>query len=83
MSLHRCHGGDTGPRRRAVDMNGAGAALRDAAAEFGASQPKLISDHPEQRRLGRDIDGMPSSIHGEIHGHRVPSLSAAVGGPLS
>ena len=45
-----------GAHRLAVDMHGAGAALRDAAAEFGAGQSELVAQHPEQRRLRLDIE---------------------------
>jgi hypothetical protein len=39
-----------------VDVQRAGAALGNTATEFGAGQPELIADHPEQRRFRRDID---------------------------
>ena len=35
--------------RDAVDMDGAGAALRDAAAVFGAGQSDRLPQHPQQR----------------------------------
>ena len=38
--------GDTGPARQAVDMDGAGTALRDTAAEFRASEPEMIPPGP-------------------------------------
>ena len=40
----------------AVDVDGAGAALRDAAAVLGAGQPELVAQHPEQRRVGVGVD---------------------------
>src|SRR4051812_15812023 len=55
-------------------MYGTGAALGDAAAEFGTCQAKLVADNPEQRSFGRDVDRMPSSIHGQVHCHSIPSL---------
>ena len=35
---------------------------------------KLVADHPEQRSFGRDVDGMPNTIHGKVYCHSVPSL---------
>src|SRR5262249_47724352 len=52
--------------RNAVDMDGAGAALGDAAAVLGAGQPDRVAQHPQQRRVGVDIDLMGLSIHVEI-----------------
>jgi hypothetical protein len=46
-------------------MHGAGAALRDAAAVFGAGQADLFPQHPEQGRVGVDIDLMSFSIDAE------------------
>ena len=37
-------------------MDGAGAALGDAAAIFGAGQADLIAEHPQQGRFGLDIE---------------------------
>ena len=54
--------GDAGPRRRAVDMHGAGAAQRGSAAEFGAGHAKHIAQHPKQRRVGVDIDAVCGSV---------------------
>jgi len=48
--------------------------LRNATAEFGAGQPKLIADHPEQWRFRRDVDRMPNPIHREVYCHGVSSL---------
>ena len=39
----------------AVDVHRAGAALRDAAAVFGAGEPDLLADDPQQRRIGLDL----------------------------
>src|SRR5262249_35050416 len=52
--------------RNAVDMDGAGAALGDAAAILGAGQPDRVAQHPQQRGVGIDIDLMSLSIHAEI-----------------
>jgi hypothetical protein len=58
-----------------VDVQSTGAALGNAAGEFGACQSKLVADNPEQGSLRRDIDGMPSSIHCKVYCHSVPSLT--------
>src|SRR6516165_7891226 len=67
---------DRGPDRHAarthrstVNVHGAGPALSDATAEFGASEPKLITDHPEQRSVRRYVHGMPHSIDGKVYCH--------------
>src|SRR6267142_1654743 len=36
----------------AIDMDGAGAALRDAAAVFRAGETDMLADDPQQRRIG-------------------------------
>src|SRR5260221_4701040 len=43
------HRGGAGAGRLAVDMDGAGAALGDAAAVFRAGEPQLVAEIPEQR----------------------------------
>src|SRR5436305_488449 len=63
-----------GANRSTVDVQSAGATLGNATAEFGAREPKLIADHPEQRSFRRYVDGMPNSIHCKIYCHSVPSL---------
>ena len=74
-----------GADRPAVDVQRAGAALPDAAAELGAGQPDVIADHPEQRRLRVGIDGMHGSVDGQIERHtRVPPAGGiVVDGPQS
>jgi hypothetical protein len=51
--------------RRPVDVNGAGAALRDAAAILGAGQADLFPQCPQQRGVGVDADLVRFSINGE------------------
>src|SRR3989449_8584492 len=46
------HGQSAGARRDAVQVDGAGAALGDAAAELGAGEPERVAQHPEERRGG-------------------------------
>jgi hypothetical protein len=43
-------------------MHRACAALRNAAAELRTHQPDDIAQHPKQRHIGRDIDGMRLTI---------------------
>src|SRR3984957_3897359 len=52
----RPHRQETGAYRRAVDMHGAGAALRYAAPELGAGETQDIAQHPQQGHVGRSID---------------------------
>src|SRR5262245_47676586 len=42
--------------RFAVDVHGAGAALRDAAAVLGAGETDLLADHPQQRGVRFHVD---------------------------
>src|SRR4051794_19625649 len=56
LGAERAYRHRAGARRGAVDMHGAGAALRDAAAVFGPGQPDRIAQHPQQRRARIDID---------------------------
>src|SRR6478752_5348047 len=51
--------------RDAVDVDGAGAALGDAATVFGTRQPDRLPQHPEQRSVGVDVDLMSRSIDAE------------------
>src|SRR5262249_10786402 len=59
--------------RNAVDMDGAGAALGDAAAILGTGQSDRVAQHPQQRGVGIDIDLMGLSIHAEIS-HAPPPI---------
>jgi hypothetical protein len=63
-------GGDAGARRLTVDMHRAGPAERHAAAEFRTRHAEHIAQHPEQRRIAVDIDGMnaPDDLYGIRHG---------------
>ena len=42
--------------RRAVDVHGARAALRHAAAVLGSGQADLLAHHPQQRGARVDVD---------------------------
>src|SRR5262249_24291850 len=61
-------------RRGAVDMHGAGAAQRHAAAEFRPGHAEHVAEHPEQRRIAVHVDAARTSIDGDGKGH-VPLLS--------
>jgi hypothetical protein len=51
-----------GARRRTVDVNRAGAALSDAAAEFSTGQAGFLTDGPQQRHFGFDVERMALSV---------------------
>src|SRR2546428_11780070 len=46
-----------GPRCHIIQVDGTRAALRDAAAELGSSQSQRVTQHPEERHVGWDVDG--------------------------
>src|SRR5262249_9139021 len=48
----------------AIDMHGARAALRDAAAVLGAGQADVLADRPEQWRVPLDDDVVILSVVG-------------------
>ena len=52
-------------------MDGAGAALADAATEFGANEVEVIAEHPQERGLGSHVHGagLAVNLEGELsHG---------------
>jgi hypothetical protein len=53
-------------------MDGAGAALGDAAAKFGAGQPQRIAQDPKQRGIGIDIDLLRLSVNRETRHYPTP-----------
>src|SRR5947208_2160347 len=62
------------PRGPLVDVHRASAAKRRAAAELGARQAKLVSQHPKQRHVRTRIDLTPLTVD-EDCGHRSLSLA--------
>ena len=57
--LHPAHGGDGRHARThgdTVEVDGARAALADAAAVFRAFEVEQVPQNPEQRRVGRRLD---------------------------
>src|SRR6266850_3360817 len=64
---HRQH---TGAHRLAVEMHGAGAALREPAAEVRVVQAEIVAQRIEQRHLGLRVHRNALAVHGEpIRGH--------------
>ena len=59
----------TRAHRVAVDMHGAGATLRDAAAVFGARHAKHIAQHPQERGVTVDIDVVCRTVDFDGKGH--------------
>src|SRR5438552_2591082 len=53
--------------RDAVDVHGAGAALRDAAAVLGAGEADLLADHPQQGRGRIDVDLVGLAVDCQAH----------------
>src|SRR5262249_1790990 len=74
--------GDVGDRDAArarglsVNMNGARAALRKAAAEFGAGEAERVAEHPEKWHLCRNIHSLSLAVQCEIDSHRHPPATA-------
>src|SRR5262245_6787954 len=64
-------GGDAGADGDAVDMHGAGAAQRQAAAELGAGHAEHVAQHPEERRVAVDIDAVGAAVDFDGEGHGV------------
>ena len=53
----------------AVDQHGAGAALREPAAEFGAVELEIVAQHVEQRRVRLGRHRAAHAIDFQIDGH--------------
>src|SRR6267378_709773 len=70
--LQGTDGNGAGTPHFAVDMHRAGAALRDAAAVFGAGEAHLLADHPEQGGVGLRLHVTDPAIDIEL-GHRCHS----------
>src|SRR5215831_9023069 len=59
-----------GAHRLAVDVHGAGAALRQAAAEMRIVERELVAQRVEQRHVGIGVDRVDLAVHVEGHsGH--------------
>ena len=55
--------------RLAVEVNGARAALRDAAAELRAGRPRSSRNTQSSGMSGGDVDGLPAAIHIHVESH--------------
>ncbi len=64
LVLHR--DGQAGVDRHAVDQQRAGAALTMVAAFLGAGQLQAITQHVEQHRVGRHVQGMNLTVDLEL-----------------
>ena len=64
------------PPRHPVEMHGAGAALRDAAAVLGAGQPGVVADDPEQRRVRIAVEAARRAVEGEVNHASLPGVQA-------
>src|ERR1700730_7198547 len=64
------------PRRSAVDMDGACAALRESTAEMWVAEPELVAQHVKQRRIRGHLDGsrLPVQLKGDALCHLEPLL---------
>ena len=59
----------------AVDVHRARAAQAHAAAEFGAGEPQVFADHPEQRGIRWRVSKVALTVDRQIrHGWVSPSL---------
>src|SRR6516164_7171464 len=63
--LQRADRKNVGTHWLAVDMHGAGAALRDAAAELRPREPKNVAEHPQQGHIGWRIERLCRSVYDE------------------
>src|SRR2546425_948307 len=68
LAGHGRHRQHTGAGSDAVQVDGAGAALGDAAAELGTGETEGVTQHPEERRVGRDVDRFAFAVDGETDG---------------
>src|SRR5665213_3029101 len=64
-----------GACRHPVNMNGAGAALCNAATVFGAGQSGVFPDRPKQRRIRLDVEIDRFAVDSEVC-HRVPLVKS-------
>jgi len=69
LSCHAGDGRDTGARGFAVDVHGAGSAQRHAAPKLRAGHVQRVAQHPEQRHVWADVDGLGFAVQSETDGH--------------
>ena len=75
------HGGRARPDCFAVDVDGAGAAKADAAAEFRACELQLVTQVPQQRHVRAAVERAVLSVHFELN-HRLPSRRVSINAGL-
>src|SRR5256885_9863328 len=74
-------GADGGDRRHArarcdaVQVDGAGAALCDAASELRASQAERVAQDPQERCVGGEVDAVALTVDGEREGRHGTTLT--------
>src|SRR6516225_1186972 len=71
------HRGDAGAGGVAIDMHGAGAAQRHAAAEFCAGKPELVPQIPEQRHRRIAVARLVLAVDAELDHSCPPRLDLA------
>src|SRR5262245_50556854 len=69
-----------GAGRHAVEQDGAGAALRDPAAVFGAGEADVLPQRPKQGRVGLDLNVLGLAVDSE--GWHSPSSQVAAAAPI-
>jgi hypothetical protein len=62
VCLDRAERRHAGASSRHIDQHRAGAALRHAAAVFGAVELAIVAEHVEQRRVRLAVDGVGRAV---------------------
>src|SRR5881296_275784 len=65
LAGHGRHRQHARARGGALQVDGTGAALRDAAAELGACEAERVAQHPKERGVGGDVDGLALAVDGK------------------
>src|SRR5262249_50821884 len=65
LADRRAHRRRAGAHGDAVEVDRAGAALRDAAAVFRAGEADVLPQRPEEGRIGLDVDVVGLTVDGE------------------
>src|SRR4030095_16246946 len=79
--LHTADREDAGAYELPVDVHGAGAALRDAATILGARQADLLTDDPEQRRIGLHLHVTDAAVDVELRHGLTPPVAILADSP--
>src|SRR5689334_8223158 len=70
--------GNAGTRGFAVDVYGTGSTERHAAPELRTGHAQGVTEHPEQRHVRADIDGLRFAVQGKTDGHGVLPTSRPI-----